>query len=298
MSQTTPPPTAVRSVPVIDTMLTAYGMVLSRLDLVFKAAALPFVLSVVITGLSLMTQNNAFLTFILIALGFVPYTLFGVAWHRLTLLGPGVAPPALIPGWTRRHWRFLSYIVAIILIANVVVLISAVFGSLLVGSAGEGQISPSQERTIYGVALTLLIVLLYLALRLSFVFPAVSVDENYGLRLSWTHTRGQGLRLLCTVVLTSLPMLVLAWAVATFLGAQLFPEIEITTGQVVPPAGDSDPPSSGLLLTAQLILYAINYVLMALLVSIVSIAFRTCTGWVPAPTGGPPAASGPCGPGG
>jgi hypothetical protein len=32
---------------------------------------------------------------------------------------------------------------------------------------------------------------------------------------------------------------------------------------------------------------ALNYLLMALMVSVISIAFRTCTGWVPT-LGGPP----------
>jgi hypothetical protein len=40
---------------------------------------------------------------------------------------------------------------------------------------------------------------------------------------------------------------------------------------------------------AQLVLAVLNYILAALMVSVVSIAFRLCTGWVPAVPAGPPA---------
>ncbi len=35
----------------------------------------------------------------------------------------------------------------------------------------------------------------------------------------------------------------------------------------------------------QLIMVAVNYLLAALMVSAISIAFRSCSGWVPAPGG-------------
>ena len=38
----------------------------------------------------------------------------------------------------------------------------------------------------------------------------------------------------------------------------------------------------GALLLIQAVTAAVNYVLMALMVSVISIAFRICTGWVPA----------------
>ena len=293
MSQSAPPPTAIRRLPVGATILEAYGAVLSRLGLAFKAAAVPFALSIVIALLSRMAHGNWFLWFLLVALGFVPYTLFGVAWHRLTLLGPGVAPPPLIPGWSQRHWRFLSYFVAMFLITNVGAVVFAFFIATMMGSVTGDQVSPSQGGAILAVAMIMLTVLFYVILRLSFVFPAVAVDEAYGLGHAWAHTRGQGLRLLAAVTLTALPMLALIWFVATEFGLVVIPEIEVPAGQGAPPpdpaAEDAPAPGAQSMMLAEFVLAAINYVLMALLVSVISIAFRTCTGWVAATAGGPPA---------
>jgi hypothetical protein len=116
------------------------------------------------------------------------------------------------------------------------------------------------------------------------VFPAVSVDEKYRLRHAWTHTKGQGLRLLGATVIAAVPMVALVWGVNEILGALLF--AEPAPGQDGLPAvaqmAAFVEANLGALLLIQTITAAINYVLMALMVSVISIAFRTCTGWVPA----------------
>ncbi len=81
-------------------------------------------------------------------------------------------------------------------------------------------------------------------------------------------------------------MVALIWAVSAVLGALLL------TDPAAVPGLDSLPAEAraqafvetnlGALLLTQAIVAAINYVLMALMVSVISIAFRTCTGWVPA----------------
>jgi hypothetical protein len=140
------------------------------------------------------------------------------------------------------------------------------------------------------------LVLTYVMMRLSFVFPAVAVDEAYRLKHSWTHTKGQGLRLLGALILTAIPMLALLWTASALFGAFLFTEPVAPAGQ-----GSAAPEAqveaffaenSVAIFVSQVVLAALNYVLMALVVSVVSIAFRTCTGWVPAP-GGPPDLSPP-----
>ena len=68
MSQSTPPPSAVRRLPVGETVVMAYGAVFGRLNLVFKAAVLPFILSIVIASLALLTHKNNFLTFVLVVM--------------------------------------------------------------------------------------------------------------------------------------------------------------------------------------------------------------------------------------
>ncbi len=283
MSQSSsPPPTAVQRVPVGRTMRAAYAAVFGSLGLLLKAAALPFLLSLAIIGLSLTAAANPLPSFILVLAGFVPYTLFGVAWHRLTLLGPTEGAPVAFPSWRRRHWRFLGYVA---IMTGVIYSLSAPFAIAVAKFSGNGT---------QGLALILLLLVVavivalpYLTMRVSFVFPAAAVDEEYTLRNAWAHTHGQGFRLLATLIATALPMLAVIWFVNTLLGALLLPDIVANTQDV----GMS--PQNALrqavadhavaFSLAQLALAALNYIVMALMVSAVSIAFRQCTGWVPAP---------------
>ncbi len=79
------------------------------------------------------------------------------------------------------------------------------------------------------------------------------------------------------------PIAALVWGVSEVLGALLF--AEAAPGQDGLPAVAQMEAfveaNLGALLLIQTITAAINYVLMALMVSVISIAFRTCTGWVP-----------------
>jgi len=285
MSQSTPPPSAVRSLPVLATVGEAYGRVFLHLGLVAKAGALPFALSVLLTGLGLSAMHSP-LAGVLVALAsLVPYTLFGVSWHRATLLGATAAPVPLLPGWKQRHWRFLGYLAAVILIVYGLILVLSLAGGMLL-SIGRAETGPGPAAQIALMA-AVAVIIFYVLLRLSFVFPAVAVDEAYGLRHSWTHTRGQGLRLLGAMILTVVPLVLLGWAKAVAVDGALLGGLEIETGDAMPTpeevaawVRDNVAP----LMVSQLINAAIGYVGMALTLSVASIAFRICTGWVPPAT--------------
>lgn len=290
MSQTTPPPAAIEPLPISLTFYQAYGVVFSQLPAVFKAAALPFVLSIVIGLLTLTAPASGFWNVVLTILGFVPYTIFGVAWHRLSLLGPMAAPP-LIPAWTRRHWRFLGYAVVVILTIYTVSLPFLLFG-MGMAAPGPGG-APMAGLPMAVTTLAAMVGLLYVMMRLSFVFPAVAVDESYGLGWSWAHTRGQGFRLIGAVLLTLFPMLMVVWMAVAALTVLVMPD----PGAMPDPAGTTMEETMRFIFAenapafvlSQLVLSALNYILMALMVSVISIAFKTCTGWVPAGSGPPPA---------
>ncbi len=281
MSRTTPPPAAVRKLPVMPTVGEAYGRVFANPHLVARAALLPFFLSLALVAMTLSMHASPLLSGVLVISGFVPYTLFGVAWHRVTLLGPVAGAPPLVPGWARRHWRFLGYLAAITLIGygTAITVMSLAFA---VSQPAVMEFPPSLAIGI-GAGV---IILAYVMIRLSFVFPAVAVDEAYRLRHSWTHTKGQGFRLLSAVLLTSIPMLMLAWTVSALFGALIFTDTGAAPGQ------DGGPPDALMeafirenvvaVFISQVVLAAINYVLMGLMVSVISISFRGCTGWVPA----------------
>ncbi len=284
MSDTTPPREALRKLPVIETVREAYVRVFRNPRLLARASLMPFSLSIALIALGFLVPVTSSLGFLSAILGLLPYTFFGVAWHRLTLLGPVAGAPPLLPAWRQRHWRFLGYLLAVMLIG---------YGAIaMVFSLAFAVVQPKMEAMSAGLGLMIFAgtaILAFIMARLSFVFPAVSVDESYRLRHAWTHTKGQGLRLIGATLLASAPMVALIWAVSGILGALLIADPAAVPGQ------DGLPPEAraqafvdanlGALMLTQAVGAAINYVLMALMVSVISIAFRTCTGWVPAAGG-------------
>ena len=249
------------------------------MGLLVKAAVFPYLISTVLAVLSLTAPSNWALAMLVMILGFVPYTIFGVSWHRLTLLGPSAGAPSVTPAWERRHSRFLGYALAVTLIGYGLWIVIALSGVLLAVPLGGSTVS------ILGVVVGGSIVFFYMISRLSFVFPAVAVDEAYRLTHAWTHTRGQGFRLIGLMTLTAVPMIAVSWALGGILGLAFLGDLTMPTGtEGAPPeavmqdfaAGNTAP-----FIVFQLIMVAVNYLLAALMVSAISIAFRSCTGWVP-----------------
>ncbi len=282
MSDATPPRRALRKLPVLATAKEAYARVFGNPRLLARASLAPFCLSLSLIALGFTVPVVSALGYLIALLGLLPYTFFGVAWHRLTLLGPVAGAPSLMPAWTSRHWRFLGYLLVTMVIGSSAM--AMVFSIGLMAIRPETGSLPSAAGLIPVAGFA---AVAYVMIRLSFVFPAVSVDESYRLRHAWTHTKGQGLRLLGTTVIAAAPMVALVWGVNEILGAVLF------AGPL--PGQDGLPAVAqmeafveanlGALLLIRTVTAAINYVLMALMVSVISIAFRICTGWVPAIAG-------------
>ncbi len=282
MSQTTPPPAAVRKLAVLQTLSEAYGRVLTNLPLLARAALVPFLLSLALVAASFAAAESLPLTTLIIALGFVPYTIFGIAWHRVTLLGPMAGAPPLVPAWRQRHWRFLGYLAAVTLIGyGVIVMVFSIAFSVVQSGVQPGAEVTPRAWSVVLVAGTL--ILAYVMMRLSFVFPAVAVDEAYRLKHSWTHTKGQGLRLLGALILTAIPILTLVGVVSALFGD--FPFADPAAPEAGMEAVIAENPVA--IFVSPVVMMVLNYLLMALVVSVISIAFRTCTGWVPALAGPP-----------
>lgn len=244
--------------PVFDSASEAYRTVWASIGYLPTAAALPFVLSLLLSlpvSLQPTSQGLGLISWLLEAL---PYTLFAVAWHRLVMLGPSVAPPRLAFAWAPRHWRFLGY--ALLIATGGVVMMGTVL-TLANPASGTPGLGPL-------LALFLMISFCYVMIRLSLVLPATALDEDYQLRHSWMHTRGQGLRLLAAVTLVMVPV-----AFASLLVLSLL---------LAPSAGaDVAAPSGGRFLMTQLTLAALGYIGTALSTTVFAQAFGRLAGWYP-----------------
>ena len=281
----TPPPLALRKLPVGATFAEAYSLVFGRLGLLVKAAAFPYLISTVLAVLSVTAPSNWVLAMIVVILGFVPYTIFGVSWHRVTLLGPNAGAPSVTPAWERRHSRFLGYALAVTLIGYGLAIAIVLSGVLLAVPLGESAELIRAMAVVFGGS----IVFFYMIMRLSFVLPAVAVDETYRLAHAWTHTRGQGFRLIGLMILTAVPIIAVSWVLGRILGLVFLGDLTMPGGaEGAPPEAvmqDFAAGNTASIIVFQFIMIAVNYLLTALMVSAISIAFRSCTGWVPASGG-------------
>lgn len=214
--------------------------------------------------------------------GLVPYVIFAVAWHRLVLLGPARGRPDLQPSWRRRHLHFLGYLLLLGLMAGLALVILGIAASLLLPDPAPGA-EPGGARPLLALAVTLLLLLLvgWFTLRLCFVLPARALDERYGLSDSWRQTRGQGLRILAVLVLVQVAIAIPSLIVVTLIGAG--------SGVVslVNEMGGGHVLEAGILLLGVLPVLVLgflaSYLATALGVTVLSQAFKTCSGWQPAP---------------
>jgi len=242
----------------------AYGAVFRNLGPLARAASLPFLVSYVLVMAPVALDPRAtppWLDGLAVALAFLPATLFAVAWHRLLLLGGAVARPSWRPSLRVWHGRYLGF--------ALLLLFAALLVSLLVGAAGAVALSllaidpaAGDTRSILagaGAGLVAVLAAVWLVARLGFTLPAAAVGLRYGLRESWRATRGLGLDLLALMVLVSLPLLLLAGALATLLI------------NVLPPT----PGPSAILAAGIALRLAISYIWLALVLAALSIAFRS-----------------------
>lgn len=260
-----PPPAAIQSLPVGQTITASYRFVQERPALLVRAAAVPYFLAVVVASGLWFVRDVESIAIELLELGIslIPYTIFAVAWHRATLLGSEAGYPAIRTPVERRHVVFFAFA----LVADLIYFLPLTAVAPLSEEAGA-----LGRMILWFLAYGLLS---YVVLRLSFVFPAASVDERYRFQHSWQHTRGQGLRLFMVVVGVSLPVTLIVVALTAII---------LFSAHIVDPAfgsRDITELDTFLFVIYSLLLPLFNFVPVALIVSAVSIAFRTCTGWAP-----------------
>lgn len=279
-----PPPAATQNLPIVDTVLAVYRTVFGNIRALLTAAMVPFLLSLALTAAEHAAAGSTTLFILLLVLAYGPLTLFGVTWHRFVLFGSAAAPIFWLSAWRPRHWRFFGYALALGLVAlGIEFLIGLAAFEAMNGAAGSRYSLPY---TLASLGSLLLIV--YLTLRLSFVFPAVAVDESYGPGDSWRHTRGQTGRMFVAFLLI---VLVLGFfvSIALTVMSNIFPATE---------EGRAIEISAGFITIVKYLLVLVEYLGIALSVTFASTAFQTCTGWIP-DSSGPPARqapSGSCGP--
>ena len=112
-----PPEQAVHDIPVKTVSGLAIKTVMGNLPALVQMALFPFLLSALITAVTITNFGSPLLIIILFILSFIPHSLFAVAWHRRTLLNLEKSEPTFISNWKRVHWQFLLRVIQLILIS-------------------------------------------------------------------------------------------------------------------------------------------------------------------------------------
>ncbi|WP_119167195.1 hypothetical protein [Algihabitans albus] len=266
----TPPSGPVALLPVVRTVTDAYQFTLQRIGQVVTAAIVPFALSMLVALIDAGLGETPF-AFVTLLVDLFAYAIFAVAWHRALLVNE---PPSLLPRLGDRQLRFwLMTLLITLIVAGVVVLPAFLFGLLAAGPSG----SPMAL-----LALPLALSCVYLLARFSFVFPAAAVDERFGLGASWRTTAGNAWRLIGAYLLAVLPMMVVMLGLLAVGGGLL--------GVGGSLGGSGVGGALGVLMIVTL--SVVNYIFAAVFVSLLSLSFRTCTGWI-ADSGQTPPGSSP-----
>lgn len=242
-----PPPDAIAPLPIWPTVAEAYRTLLANFGVLAKIAALPFTLLMVINALATMLGPHGYRLVWEFGIE-IPWTLMAVAWLRYLLLEQPTSGVTYFPGVEWHHFRFLGYA----LLLSVISLPLTFFPFL-----ADALAIPHRDIVFWA----LYVVALYLGVRFAFVYAAVAVDETYSLGLAWRHTRAIGTNLFIAIGVFG----VLPWKLFDYLlnvGAQ------------------SD---VGAFFAVALAWHVGLWLLEAIYLIFIAIAFRRCTGWVPAP---------------
>jgi len=255
MIQAEPPSGAVAPLPLLPTVSEAYRLVFGNLGTLAKITVLPFVLQFLITVLaSLLDPFEVRLVWEFGAE--LPWTLMAVAWLRFLLLGATSGDVVVFPRLRARHGRFLCYA----LLLSVINLPLTFIHYLSEALGLEGAVATIAYWALY-------IPLFYFGLRFAFVYVTAAVDEPYSLAHAWRHTRGLSFTLFVAIGLAViLPSEGINW----LLGLVRDSVSESASGTFV----------------ALLLWHANMWLVEALYLAFCVVAFRTCTGWVPAPDHG------------
>ena len=151
------------------------------------------------------------------------------------------------------------------------------FSLLLTALAPSLPDSPSRTLSTI-LSLLPLAILLFATLRFGFVFPAAAVEEPYGLRNAWAHTRGQTLRLFAAFLVTALPLYLLMFILTGALLAELPGSVDAQAPE--DPAVLIERIESDWLVSA-LVGLPFGFCFIAIVVGAFSAAFRITTGWYP-----------------
>lgn len=262
--------------PVWRTVGDAYATAFNNIESLFALAIVPIALSVVVwigsiavlgTPFPQGDQQSAYQgwSWLFTVCQIVIGSVFAVAWIRFVLFGrrDSAAPFQFRLG--RREGKYLLYI--LILMVPFVVVQFVGMGVIMALALATDDPWAMIGGTIFAVVFVfaIFVAMIVVYVRCLFVFPAIAVDADMGLRAAWGKSRGVAWRLFGIVLFALLPF-------------ALFLSLIMWSSQTLD-AGSSELTFTYILGSAQQV---VGYLGAAVTFGVVALAFRRVTGWRPA----------------
>ena len=196
------------------------------------------------------------------------WAIFAVSWHRFVLLGRKDSTGPVQFLLRRRELRFFLYTLIFLLPFYIVSVLSrSVFGRVFREPSMETFQSSFDVLMILGGVMVVAFIIMICC---TLIFPAIAVDSDRGFGTAWRQLRGSTWRLIWALVIVVAPFLPVSGAIA-----------QVTVPMLMDAASGAD-----VSWTAFILLLAVNsllgFLLAAVAVTVLSLAYRHLTGWTPA----------------
>jgi len=190
-----------------------------------------------------------------------------VSLHRFVLLGD--KPPSL--GFTvrKREWRYLGYVVAIMMIA-MLAMIGPMIGLTILELVIEvvfGTTGGMIGILVFAALIGLLVFFVTTWVRLGFVLPAIALDQDGGLRRrfksAWALAKGNTFRMFAALVVAQLPFM-LVFGIWSFQFMQSAAEM-MATGAATPVPN---------MVVTMVVFGGVSWLSYAVIITMYSLAYR------------------------
>ena len=150
-----------------------------------KSSIIPLILVALISILNVyvIDSEGTLTEFVQTILFGFPYALIAIACHRIVLLEEDSTEVYKRPLWTMRETQFYLY-------------------GLVINLISQPRSDPIIYPPLYN--LVVLTIGIYVAARLSVLFPAIAIDKQLGFSRSWRATKGNGFRIAILEIAVSL----------------------------------------------------------------------------------------------
>lgn len=187
--------------PVIDIIIEAFWQPWKYKLNFFNMLALPMAMVVGITTVwSEIGVENYSLNIFVYIIYILSLSFFAIKCHRFILISHETRMPSINAPMLKRVMAFFVWLIIVYIVVGIVLMVLITIG---MNTFSDGGLIKTSHRFLDDnfswLKLALMLPAGYILARLSFVFPAIAVDERTSMKWSWTISKNNGMRMLALI---------------------------------------------------------------------------------------------------